>query len=66
MRRDTRVSGKRRNAAGRARGSTEGREKFVTGDVARALWYRYHGANRSYPVTKFSPVKQVTINVPWY
>ncbi len=48
------VSGKRRNAAGRARGSTEGREKFLTGGVAPPLWYRYHGANRSYPVTNFS------------
>ncbi len=34
--------------------------------VARALWYTYHGAKRSYPVTNFSPVKQVNINVPWY
>ena len=41
-------------------------EKFVTGCVARRLWYTYHGANRSYPVTDFSPVKQVNINVPWY
>ena len=60
------VSGKRRNAAGNARESTEGGEKFVTGVVARALWYVHHGANRSYPVTKFSPVKQVNINVPRY
>ncbi len=66
VRRDTSVSGKRRNAAGRVRGSTAGREKFGTGGVARPLWYTYHGANRSYPVTNFSPVKQITINVPWY
>ncbi len=60
------VSGKRRNASGRARGSAEGREKLVTGGVARALWYTYRGANRSYPVADFSPVKQVSINDPWY
>ncbi len=30
------------------------------------MWYTYHGANRSYPVTNFSPVKQVNINDPWY
>ncbi len=45
---------------------TEGREKLVTGCVAPRLWYTYHGANRSYPVTNFSPVKQVNINDPWY
>ena len=66
MQRDTSVSGKRRNAAGRALRRTEGREKFVTGGVAPPLWYTYHGANRSYPVTNFSPVKQVNINDPWY
>ena len=64
--RDTCVSGNRRNAAGRVPRRTEGREKFVTGGVARPLWYPYHGANRSYPVTNFSPVKQVKINDPWY
>ncbi len=52
--------------AGRARGSTAGREKLVTGGVAPPLWYTYHGANRSYPVANFSPVKQVTISDPWY
>ena len=66
VRRDTSVSGKRRNAAGRVPRRTEGREKFVTGGVAVRLWYTYHGANRSYPVTNFSPVKQVNINDPWY
>jgi hypothetical protein len=66
VQRDTCVSGKRRNAAGRALRRTEGRDKFVTGCVAIRLWYTYHGANRSYPVTNFSPVKQVTINDPWY
>ena len=60
------ISGKRRNAAGRVPRRTEGREKFVTGSVAARLWYAYHGANRSYPVTNFSPVKQVNINDPWY
>ena len=45
---------------------TEGREKFVTGGVAPPLWYKYHGANRSYLVTNFSPVKQVNISDPWY
>ena len=64
--RDTFVSGKRCNAAGRVPRRTEGREKFVTGGVAVRLWYTYHGANRSYPVTNFSPVKQVNINDPWY
>ncbi len=48
------------------RGSTEGREKFATGGVTIRLWYTYHGANRSYPVTNFSPVKKVNINDPWY
>ena len=66
MRRDAVASGKRRNAAGRVPRRTEGREKFVTGGVAIRLWYTYHGANRSYPVTNFSPVKQVNINDPWY
>ncbi len=60
------ASGTRRNAAGHALRRTEGREKFVTGDVAIRLWYTYHGANRSCPVTNFSPVKQVNINDPWY
>ena len=64
--RDTFVSGKRCNAAGRAPRRTEGREKFATGCVAIRLWYTYHGANRSCPVANFSPVKQVTINDPWY
>ncbi len=64
--RDTCVSGKRCNAAGRVPRHTEGREKFVTGGVTIRLWYTYHGANRSCPVTNFSPVKQVNINVPWY
>ncbi len=41
-------------------------EKFVTGGVAISLWYTYHGANRCWPVTNFSPVKQVNINDPWY
>ncbi len=66
MQRDAVASGKRRNAAGRARESTEGREKFVTWCVAPPLWYTYHGANRSYPAANFSPVKQVNINDPWY
>ncbi len=66
MQRDAVASGKRRNAAGRALRRTEGREKFVTWCVAIRLWYTYHGANRSYPVTNFSPVKQVNINDPWY
>ncbi len=66
VRRDAVASGKRRNAAGRVPRRTEGREKFVTGGVAPRLWYTYHGANRSYPVANFSPVKQVNINVPWY
>ncbi len=60
------VSGKRRNAAGRARASTEGQEKLATGGVAPHLWYTYHGATRSYLVTNFSPVKQVNIDDPWY
>ena len=64
--RDTCVSGKRCNAAGRVPRRTEGREKFVTGGVAIRLWYTYHGANRSCPVANFSPVKQVNINDPWY
>ena len=64
--RDTCVSGKRCNAAGRVPRRTEGREKFATGGVTRPLWYTYHGANRSCPVANFSPVKQVTINDPWY
>ena len=64
--RDAFVSGKRCNAAGRAPRRTEGREKFATGCVAIRLWYTYHGANRSCPVANFSPVKQVTINDPWY
>ena len=64
--RDTFVSGKWCNAAGRVPRRTEGREKFATGCVAVRLWYTYHGANRSCPVTNFSPVKQVNINVPWY
>ena len=66
VRRDTCVSGNRHNAAGRVPRCTEGREKFATGGVAIRLWYKYHGANRSYPVTNFSPVKQVNINDPWY
>ncbi len=64
--RDTCVSGKRCNAAGRVPRRTAGREKFVTGYVAPRLWYTYHGANRSCPVSNFSPVKQVNINDPWY
>ena len=66
VRRDRRVSGKRRNAAGHALRRTEGREKFATGGVAPLLWYTYHGANRSCPVANFSPVKQVNISDPWY
>ncbi len=60
-----RNAGWRRNAAGRARGSTEGREKFVTGGVARAFWYTYHGANRSYPVESmaFYRVSQAVNNI---
>ena len=64
--RDTCVSGKRCNAAGRVPRRTEGREKFATGGVTVRLWYTYHGANRSCPVANFSPVKQVNINDPWY
>ncbi len=60
------VSRKRRNAAGYALRHTEGREKFVTGGVTIRLWCTYHGANRSYPVANFSPVKQVNISDPWY
>ncbi len=66
MRRDAVASGKRRNAAGRVLRHTEGREKLATGGVAPRLWYTYHGANRFYPVTNFSPVKQVNINDSWY
>ena len=64
--RDTCVSGKRCNAAGRVPRRTEGREKFATGCVTIRLWYTYHGANRSCPVANFSPVRQVNINDPWY
>ena len=66
MRRDTVLSGKRRDAAGRSPTATEGRDKFNTGGVAARLWCAHHGANRSCPVLNFSPVKQVNIRDRWY
>ncbi len=70
-RRDTVLSGKRRDAAGRSPMATGGRDKFTTRGVAIHLWCAapqigHWGANRSYPVVNFSPVKQVTINDRWY
>ncbi len=70
-RRDTVLSGKRRDAAGRSPTVTRGRDKFTIGGVASdcgALHPQigYWGANRSCSVVNFSPVKQVNINDRWY
>ncbi len=65
-RHDTVLSGKRRDAAPRSPTATEGRDKFATGGVEVRLRCTHRGANRSYPVANFSPVKQVNINDRWY